>query len=75
MRSRNAIWILNGAIGCGFGVVLVALVLRWFPKTIRGLWFVDIILRSFVVFSRSGVSSEHPVRSRNPISFLNDAVG
>ena len=47
VRSRNTICILNGVVGCGFGVVFVALVLRWFPRTIRafGSW------TTFSVFS------------------------
>ena len=47
MRYRNPIWILNGVVGCGFGVVLAVLVLRLFPNVMRGLWFVDIVLRTF----------------------------
>ena len=49
VRSRNQIYISNGVVGCGFGVLFVALVLPWLPKTIRGLWFVDIVLRIFNV--------------------------
>ena len=54
MRYRNSFWVLNGVVGSGFGVVLVAVVLRCFPTTVRGRWCMGAILNIFVVFQPPG---------------------
>ena len=74
MRSRNQIWILNGVVGCGFGVLVIGFVLLWFPMTICVLWFVDTSHRIFMLFSRFGGRSKHPVRSRDLIHVSNGVV-
>ena len=43
-------------------------------RSIRGLWFVDTILRIFIAFSGFGDRPKHSVRSRDLIHVPNGAV-
>ena len=71
VRSGNPIWILNGVVGCGLGVLFNGFVLLGFPRSIRGLWFVDNILCIFMTFSGFGDPPKHSVRFRNLIHVPN----